>query len=272
MMRQREETIRREQERLDKEAQDRYDQERLAAEEAERREAEEAMRTAAALQESADAFQRQMRESALHQQLEEMRRNAQKLREEEAELNANQQRLMEQKNSVMNQSVSLPNVLPSNDALLAQMLTLQEEYARLQRENAQLRAELGNDTAKFLKLFVKVTEARGLKPTSALGRCDPYVKLKLDQQEYKTHKQKNTLNPVWGQEFELFVSASRSEMEISVWDDKFTGDAHMGRALLKLSELAIGASETRWFTLQPFRIGEKVSGEVLLTFMLQPSN
>lgn len=49
-----------------------------------------------------------------------------------------------------------------------------------------------------------VIEARNLPVMDIGGKSDPYCRLKVGEQEYKTRKKKRDLNPHWDQQFELF--------------------------------------------------------------------
>lgn len=53
-----------------------------------------------------------------------------------------------------------------------------------------------------VKLHLKVSNAQGLKNLDA-DKSDPYVKASVGEQEFTTEVQKNTLDPVWNQEFDF---------------------------------------------------------------------
>lgn len=55
------------------------------------------------------------------------------------------------------------------------------------------------------KIVVTVKEAKSLPAMDVGGKSDPYIKLKLENQEFKTKIKKKTLNPKWEQKFELYV-------------------------------------------------------------------
>ena len=58
-----------------------------------------------------------------------------------------------------------------------------------------------NGIAQNAVLNISVLEARDLKPMDAMGRSDPYVILKIDEQKEKTNYIADTLDPVWNEDF-----------------------------------------------------------------------
>ncbi|TMW56016.1 hypothetical protein Poli38472_008664 [Pythium oligandrum] len=74
------------------------------------------------------------------------------------------------------------------------------------------------------------------------GRSDPYVKLELGSQQYKSTCIKKTLNPVWqpAENFDFDVTnINREVLKIEIWDyDTWNRDDHLGTVLIPLSRLA----------------------------------
>lgn len=62
------------------------------------------------------------------------------------------------------------------------------------------------------KLVVLVVEASGLAAMDTKkGYSDPYVKLSLSKQLFKTQVKRKLLNPTWNELFFLYVSFLRSQ-------------------------------------------------------------
>jgi len=117
---------------------------------------------------------------------------------------------------------------------------LLEELERLRRENKKLQEDLSTTKSKLIgTLKVEVIEAKGLPIMDTIGRSsDPYCRLKVGDQEYKTHRKKRDLNPRWDQQFEFYVTDKRSVLEIAVWDwDRFVSDDFIGKIGIKINEV-----------------------------------
>lgn len=71
-------------------------------------------------------------------------------------------------------------------------------------------------------LNVNVVRAYKLKKKDLLGKSDPYVKLKLSDDNLpskKTTVKRSNLNPEWNEEFKLVVKEPESQaLELSVYD------------------------------------------------------
>jgi len=81
-------------------------------------------------------------------------------------------------------------------------------------------------------LHVKVVRANKLKNKDLMGKSDPYVKLKLTEDNLpskKTTVKHNNLNPEWNEEFKFIVKDPDSQaLEISVYDWE---QAHLSRQM-----------------------------------------
>eukprot|EP01119_Soliformovum_irregulare_P013041 TRINITY_DN3438_c0_g1_i1.p1 TRINITY_DN3438_c0_g1~~TRINITY_DN3438_c0_g1_i1.p1 ORF type:complete len:195 (+),score=65.14 TRINITY_DN3438_c0_g1_i1:80-586(+) len=131
--------------------------------------------------------------------------------------------------------------------------------------------ELYSTKSKLIaKLKVTIKEARYLSAMDVSGKSDPYCKIKLESQEYKTKTIKKSLNPKWDQDYEFFVTERRAELEIHVFDwDRFSKDEFMGRMSLKIGNMKDGETAEHWYKLEALHPGEKVSGEILLNWTFQ---
>ncbi|KAL0300912.1 UNVERIFIED_CONTAM: C2 and GRAM domain-containing protein [Sesamum radiatum] len=80
-----------------------------------------------------------------------------------------------------------------------------------------------------MKLLVRVIEARNIYAKDAHGLSDPYVKLQLGKQKFRTKVMKKCLNPSWCEEFTFKVEDLKEELVISVLDeDKYFNDDFVG--------------------------------------------
>lgn len=117
-----------------------------------------------------------------------------------------------------------------------------------------------------MKLTVRVIEARNLPPTDLNGLSDPYVRLQLGKQRFRTKVVKKTLNPTWGEEFSFRVDDLDEELMISVLDeDKYFNDDFVGQVKIPISRAFNsdnGSLGTTWHSIQPKskRSKQKVCG------------
>ncbi|XP_073153905.1 C2 and GRAM domain-containing protein At1g03370-like isoform X2 [Henckelia pumila] len=129
-----------------------------------------------------------------------------------------------------------------------------------------------------MKLLVRVIEARNLPAMDQNGFSDPYVKLQLGKQRYRSKVIKKCLNPSWCEEFYFKVDDLKEELLISVFDeDMFFNDDFIGEVKVPISwvfEAKDNSLGTIWFSLQPkdIRAKNKDCGEILLTVCLSNNN
>uniref|UniRef100_A0A2P2NFY5 Uncharacterized protein MANES_09G084400 n=1 Tax=Rhizophora mucronata TaxID=61149 RepID=A0A2P2NFY5_RHIMU len=129
-----------------------------------------------------------------------------------------------------------------------------------------------------MRILVRVMEARNLPPTDPNGLSDPYVKLHLGKQRFKTKVVKKNLNPSWGEEFSFKVEDLKEELGISVLDeDKYFNDDFVGQ--IKVPVLQVFDAEnkslgTSWYSLQPKnkKSKNKDCGEILLGIWFSLNN
>ncbi|KAL2341428.1 hypothetical protein Fmac_009368 [Flemingia macrophylla] len=129
-----------------------------------------------------------------------------------------------------------------------------------------------------MKLVVRVIEAKNLPPTDPNGLSDPYVRLQLGRQRFKTKVIKKCLNPKWDEEFSFKVDDLNEELVISVMDeDKFFNDDFVGQLKVPVSlvfEEEIKSLGTAWYSLQPKskKSKNKESGEIRLSIYFAQKN
>jgi Ca2+-dependent lipid-binding protein len=73
-------------------------------------------------------------------------------------------------------------------------------------------------------LTVHVVEARDLLPMDMDGTSDPYVILRMEDQQSETGVRKSTLNPVWNESFTFEISQGTMPLQIEVMDHDTFGE------------------------------------------------
>lgn len=122
-----------------------------------------------------------------------------------------------------------------------------------------------------MKLLVRVIEARNIPAMDPNGFSDPYVKLSLGKQKFRSKVVKKCLNPSWCEEFAFRVDDLKEELIISVLDeDKYFNDDFVGQIKFPVSQVFEANDKslgTAWYTLQPkHKKGKnKDCGQILLT-------
>ncbi|XP_048225606.1 C2 and GRAM domain-containing protein At1g03370 [Ricinus communis] len=129
-----------------------------------------------------------------------------------------------------------------------------------------------------MRLLVRVIEARNLPPMDPNGLSDPYVRVQLGKQKFKTKVVKRNLNPSWGEEFSFRVDDLNEEIVISVLDeDKYFNDDFVGQLKVPISIIFDADNKslgTTWYTLQPKnkKSKHKDCGEILLGICFSHNN
>lgn len=129
-----------------------------------------------------------------------------------------------------------------------------------------------------MKLLVRVIEAKNIPALDPNGFSDPYVKLQLGRQRFKSKVVKKSLSPSWCEEFIFKVDDLKEELLISVLDeDKYFNDDFVGQ--IKVPVIQVFDAEdkslgTAWYTLQPKtkKAKNKDCGEILLTICFSQNN
>ncbi|XP_059309332.1 C2 and GRAM domain-containing protein At1g03370 isoform X2 [Lycium ferocissimum] len=129
-----------------------------------------------------------------------------------------------------------------------------------------------------MKLLVRVIEARNIPAMDPNGFSDPYVKLSLGKQKFRSKVVKKNLNPSWCEEFAFKVDDLKEELIISVLDeDKYFNDDFVGQIKFPVSQVFESNDKslgTAWYTLQPkHKKGKnKDCGQILLTICFSQGN
>ncbi|XP_051134858.1 C2 and GRAM domain-containing protein At1g03370-like [Andrographis paniculata] len=131
-----------------------------------------------------------------------------------------------------------------------------------------------------MKLLVRLIEARNIPATGPNGYGDPYVKLKLGKQKFRSTVVKKRTDPTWCEEFTFKVEDLKEELIVSVLDeDKYFNHDHVGQIkvpIINVFEAKDQSLGTSWYKLHPINNGKKARntecGEVLLTICFAQSS
>lgn len=129
-----------------------------------------------------------------------------------------------------------------------------------------------------MKLFVRLNEAKNLLAMDLNGLSDPYVRLQVGRQKFRSKVVKKCLNPVWREDFTFKVDDLNGELLLSVLDeDKYFNDDFIGMIKVPINQIFEATDKslgTSWFKLLPKSTKSKIKdcGEILLTICLLQNN
>ena len=119
-------------------------------------------------------------------------------------------------------------------------------------------------------LRVRVRKARGLavrdlSSVVASASSDPFVRLSMGRQVFRTKSIKSSLEPVWDEQFEFQIEDLATDyLLLECWDaDAVSADDRMGEARIELGELEVEQRTPTWLKLE-----RVASGEVLVDLTL----
>ncbi|CAL0334535.1 unnamed protein product [Lupinus luteus] len=121
-----------------------------------------------------------------------------------------------------------------------------------------------------MKVVVRVIEAKNLPPMDHNGLCDPYVRLQIGKQRFRTKVMKKCLNPKWDEEFSFSVDDPNEVLVVTVMDEDKLFDELMGQFEVPMSHFfdeEIKSIGTAWYALQTKskKLKNKECGEVCLS-------
>uniref|UniRef100_A0A8C1DE37 Extended synaptotagmin-like protein 1b n=1 Tax=Cyprinus carpio carpio TaxID=630221 RepID=A0A8C1DE37_CYPCA len=153
--------------------------------------------------------------------------------------------------------------IPVSRLLSCQDLTL-DEWFNLENSGPGSRIHINtvlrvnsSDTQYALIIFSYYQSIRVqyvLKPTSL---CDPYVKIQIGGETFKSQVIKENLNPTWNEMYEVVLTQlPGQELTLEVFDkDMDMNDDFMGRLKMNLSDIISSEYINEWFTLSDVKRG-----------------
>ncbi|XP_073810800.1 extended synaptotagmin-1 isoform X5 [Danio rerio] len=88
------------------------------------------------------------------------------------------------------------------------------------------------------------------------GKSDPYVKIQIGGETFKSHVIKENLNPTWNEMYELILSPDPNlEVKFEVYDKDVDSDDFLGRFKLRLGDIIKSQYNDEWFTLNDIKHG-----------------
>ncbi|KAG1925809.1 extended synaptotagmin-2, partial [Pimephales promelas] len=113
---------------------------------------------------------------------------------------------------------------------------------------AQLRSPLPRGV---VRIHLVEAESLAAKDTIVSGVSDPYALLRVGPQTFKSQHLDNTLNPKWGEMYEVIVhEVPGQELEVEVFDKDPDQDDFLGRTKLDLGIVKKSKIVDEWFTLK----------------------
>ena len=123
-------------------------------------------------------------------------------------------------------------------------------------------------------LHIRAVEAAEVPKMDVCGKSDPYLvfTLSTSSQKWKTKTKKNTVTPVWNEEFHLPITSNMTdELHVEMFDqDDISKDDQISTMNFKVREFPVGKVTDSWYNFQPVK-GVKNGGKVRLVFHLDRS-
>ena len=83
--------------------------------------------------------------------------------------------------------------------------------------------------------MLEIVQCTNLKAMDADGFSDPYVKINLGKQRFKSKVKYRTLNPVFKESFSLKLNGTDSAVNVTVWDrDSYKRNDFIGSSKVEL--------------------------------------
>lgn len=124
-----------------------------------------------------------------------------------------------------------------------------------------------------MELHIKAIEAADVPKMDTAGKSDPFLTFQLStsSQKWKTKSKKNTVTPVWNEEFHLPITSSlNDELTVKLYDDDdVSKDDIISSKIFKVREFPVGKVVDQWYSFNPSKA--KSGGKVRLVFHLDKS-
>ncbi|XP_067316530.1 extended synaptotagmin-1 isoform X2 [Pseudorasbora parva] len=118
---------------------------------------------------------------------------------------------------------------------------------------AQLRSPLPRGV---VRIHLLEADSLAAKDNYVAGVSDPYALLRVGPQTFKSRHLDNTLNPKWGEMYEVIVhEVPGQELEVEVFDKDTDKDDFLGRTKLDLGIVKKSKIVDEWFTLKDTTTG-----------------
>ena len=107
-------------------------------------------------------------------------------------------------------------------------------------------------------LHVNIIEAKDIEKMDTIGNSDPYVILQLGNgPEFKTTVKKNTLTPVWKEQFSLPITDMTGNLKLLMKDKDVAADDKMATLEISLNSLKYNEVVDQWYPMAPIKKGKK---------------
>uniref|UniRef100_A0A3Q2DLX3 Extended synaptotagmin-like protein 1b n=1 Tax=Cyprinodon variegatus TaxID=28743 RepID=A0A3Q2DLX3_CYPVA len=89
------------------------------------------------------------------------------------------------------------------------------------------------------------------------GKSDPYVKINIGENSFKSQVIKENLNPTWNEMYEVVVNGrSNQDIKFEAFDKDIDSDDFLGRFTVQLNEVIRSQYTDQWFTLKDVKSGQ----------------
>ncbi|XP_035771750.1 extended synaptotagmin-1 [Neolamprologus brichardi] len=90
----------------------------------------------------------------------------------------------------------------------------------------------------------------------AKGKSDPYAKISVGEESFKSNVIKENLNPVWNEMYEVVLRPqSGQEMQVELYDKDMDKDDFLGRFKISVADIISSQYLDQWYTLNDVKSG-----------------
>lgn len=90
----------------------------------------------------------------------------------------------------------------------------------------------------------------------AKGKSDPYAKISVGEESFKSNVIKENLNPVWNEMYEVVLRPqSGQEMQVELYDKDMDKDDFLGRFKISMADIISSQYLDQWYTLNDVKSG-----------------
>uniref|UniRef100_A0A3P8NDT9 Extended synaptotagmin-like protein 1b n=1 Tax=Astatotilapia calliptera TaxID=8154 RepID=A0A3P8NDT9_ASTCA len=114
----------------------------------------------------------------------------------------------------------------------------------------------GHDKILIILLEAQSLVAKDKVMGMAKGKSDPYAKISVGEESFKSNVIKENLNPVWNEMYEVVLRPqSGQEMQVELYDKDMDKDDFLGRFKISVADIISSQYLDQWYTLNDVKSG-----------------
>jgi len=104
----------------------------------------------------------------------------------------------------------------------------------------------------LISVRVNVDAVNNLPKMDAMGACDPYAKLQIGAQTFKTTTKKNVFDAEFGQYFDFMTVSRNDTLKVTIYDwNRSSSDSEVGHVEIRLTEVSEEKTQQSYELMNP---------------------